>query len=81
MDGLARRPRVVGGDTGDPSLLLEEAFRGGVDGGTGGCEDFKDLGDGSPGGSFSCPRNLVLQHPKSVTRSIYLNDGGFLRRV
>lgn len=34
MDGLVRRPREVVGDTGDPSLLF--AFRGGVDGGTGG---------------------------------------------
>lgn len=52
VDGLARRPREVLGDAGDTGLL-PEVFRGGVDGRTGGCEDFEDLGDGPPGGSFS----------------------------
>ena len=56
MDGLARRPREVVGDAGDPSLLFKEVFRGGVDGGTGGWEVLDD----SLGGSFSCRSNLVL---------------------
>ena len=58
MDGLARRPREVVGDAGDSRFLLDEVFRGGVDGRTGGWEDFEDLGDGSLGGSFSCYNNL-----------------------
>jgi len=81
VDGLARRPREVVGDTGDPSLLLEEVFRGGVDGRAGGCEDFEDLGDGSLGGSFSCRKNLALQSQKSATTGIHLNNGGLLWRV
>lgn len=62
MDGLARRPREVVGDAGDSSPLAE-AFRGGVDGGTGEWEDFGGLGDGSLGGSFSCSDNLALETP------------------
>lgn len=81
MDGLARRPREAVGDTGDPRPLLEEAFRGGVDGRTGGWEDFEDLGDGSLGGSFSCCYNLVLQHSKFATEGTCLNDGWLVWRI
>lgn len=61
MDGLARRPREVVGDAGDSSFLLDEVFRGGVDGRAGGLEGLEGLGDGSLGGSFSCNSNSVPQ--------------------
>ena len=66
MDGLARRPREAIGDPGDPCLLVD-VFRGGVDGRTDGWEDFKDVGDGPLGGSFSCGDGLVPQYQESVT--------------
>ena len=68
MDGLARRPREVVGDVGDPRLLF--VFRGGVDGGIGGWEDFGDLGDGSLGGSFSC-RNILVLNIKNQRREAF----------
>lgn len=81
MDGLVRRPREAVGDAGDPSILIEEIFRGGVDGGTGGWQDLEDLGDSSLGGSFSCHSNLVPQYQESVVAGVYLDDGRLVRRV
>jgi len=59
VDGLVRRPREAVGEAGDSSLLLDEAFRGGVDGRAEGWEGFEELGDGSLGGWFSCQSNLA----------------------
>jgi len=81
VDGLVRRPREVVGDTGDPSFLLDEVFRGGVDGRTGGWEDLGDLGDGSRGGSFSCHSNLVPQCRVLVIAGVYLDNGWLVWRI
>lgn len=53
MEGLARRPREVLGETGDAGLLPGEVFRGGVDGGTGDRENLEGFGDDPLGGLFS----------------------------
>lgn len=73
MDGLARRPREVVGDAGDPNLLTE-VFRGGVDGGIWEWEDFGSSGDGSLGGSFSCRDNLALETPKLTMLANHLDN-------
>ena len=81
MDGLVRRPREAVGETGDSSLLLDEAFRGGVDGRAGGWGGFKDLGDSSMGGWFSCHSSLARRYRGPGVGGIYLDNGRLVWRI
>jgi len=81
VDGLVRRPREAVGEAGDSSLLLDWAFRGGVDGRAGAWGSFEDLGNGSLGGWFSCDSSLASRCRGLGVRGIYLDNGRLVWRI
>ena len=81
MDGLVCRPREAVGEAGDLGLLLDEVFRGGVDGRAGGLGGFEDLGDGSLSGLFSCHSSLARRYQGPEVGGIYLDNGRLVWRI